>query len=211
MNGSFLTPTNAEIRCWLLATTGHVLDIEYYLTRLGIGIWDPQRPHDIMGEGNKLEWEAIKNFSLQFRHDIHPNVLHEHISAALAFHRQQYHHRMWNEPHPAASVDAMKLGAVDAICSLLESNGRAYQGGAHDFGQIASRITKNPPHKRGWLEIMLPEIARMERPQIEMTSLVDFRNPGMPADNFDIIRGRVDEVLGFLERERGIPRAELTQ
>lgn len=210
MSEEFLMPTPEEIRRWFLATLSHVLDIEYYLTRLQVGTEDPQRPHDIVGEGNKLEWEAIRHFALQFRPDIHPRVLYDRVGQGLVFHRQQYHHQMWNGGgNPNVPDDAMKLGAVDAICSLLESEGREYQGGAHDFEQIASMIAENPEHKRGWMRFMLPEMAKMERPRIELASVLHFRNPGIPTDHFNIIRDRAHDVFVMLVRDHGIPNMAL--
>jgi len=58
---------------------------------------------------------------------------------------------MWNNPDPSdktkripgASDEDMRVGAVDAICSLLEN--RAHQGGIHNYDrvmEIASEHTK---------------------------------------------------------------------
>ena len=62
-----LEPTDKEIQAWLKSALEHVLSIEYYLHQLKVGKEDPQRPHDIVGPGNKLEWPVLRGFAIQYR------------------------------------------------------------------------------------------------------------------------------------------------
>ena len=55
-----LRPSPQEVRNWTLYTLKHSCQVEYYLTKLNLGSKDPQRPHDIVGEGNKYSWPVIK-------------------------------------------------------------------------------------------------------------------------------------------------------
>ena len=55
-----LTPTNEEVGMWLLDTVRHVLHIEYFLNHLALGSNDNERPHDLVGSGNKFECDPTK-------------------------------------------------------------------------------------------------------------------------------------------------------
>ena len=113
-----LIPTEAEVRKWLISSLTHSMHVEYFLLNLGLGERDPERPHDLVGPGNKYEWDVIKGFALQYRL---PKIdFKTHIMPSLAIHRQQYHHRMWNDPSPedrakpiqGATEGDMLVGAV---------------------------------------------------------------------------------------------------
>ena len=119
MSFGIIKPTEREIGQWIVHTAAHAYHIEYFLQRLQIGSEDPDRPHDLMHTGNKFEWPAIKGLALQFRENGNLDF-HQQVMASREYHRQQFHHRMWNQYYPNATEDAMKLGAVEAICLLLE-------------------------------------------------------------------------------------------
>ncbi len=191
-------PTSAEIETWLLGTIRHVQHIEYFLERLQIGKEDPQRPHDIIGYGNKFEWEVIRGFALQYRNRS-PEFFNRYVTPSLERHRCQYHHQKWNNPNPNATDDDMKLGAVDAVCSLLESD-REYQGGKHTPAQIEEIIGKNLEHKRPWLRLIHAEIPRIEQPKLHLIeNLWDFPNIGINTDSYDTLRARVSDTIKMLE------------
>ncbi|MBI2482967.1 hypothetical protein HYV74_02175 [Candidatus Uhrbacteria bacterium] len=59
-----LLPTVDELRWWMLHTVQHVYRVEYYLRELGLGAHDPERPHDIVGTGNKFEWQVASGFAV---------------------------------------------------------------------------------------------------------------------------------------------------
>lgn len=154
-----MRPTVEEIRKWIDETLTHVYNIEYFFSELGVGQNDPERPHDLVGPGNKFEIDVITGFALQYRE---PEVDFEvYVEPALKIHRQQYHHRHWNGQ--VSGPDEMAVGAVDAICSLLES--REYQGGAHNFDEIAGIVESNPEYKREWLRTMLGEMRQIGLPE----------------------------------------------
>lgn len=188
-------------------TTRHVCHIEYYLAALGVGKLDPERPHDIVGPGNKFEWGVIRGFALQAR-DPMPDFNVE-ILPSLELHRIQYHHRRWNNPSqtneadhvPEATADDMRLGAVDAICSMLEP--RDYQGGAHTFKEIAELCEQNPPHKVNWLRELLLQVWDLPKPELGGISLEHIPNIGLPRHMHKAIVRRLDETMTQLFANRG--------
>src|SRR3989338_8348677 len=173
-----MKPRNEEIKNWLVGTIKHVQHVEYYFEQLQFGKEDPQRPHDIIGTGNKFEWEVIKGFAIQYR-DKRQEYFDHYALPSLERHRCQYHHIKWNNPNPTSTDEDMKVGAVDAICSLLEPD-RAYQGGKHTHKEIGLIIEKNPPHKCPWLREISAEIQKIEYPNLQqITQLNNFPNLGI--------------------------------
>ena len=200
MNES-IRPTEQEIMQWIVHTAAHSYHIEYFLQKLQIGAEDPDRPHDLVHAGNKFEWPAVKGLALQFRKNGH-NDFYPQIMASREYHRQQFHHRMWNQYYPSATEDAMKMGAVDAICSLLEP--REYQGGCHSWKEISQIISGDPIHKIGWLRWMCSEMKQIGEPAIKgITKLSEIPRQGIAAETYDIVLGRADETLKELEQTQG--------
>jgi hypothetical protein len=205
-------PTPAEIRQWISETVRHAWHIEYYLQELQVGVADIQRPHDIVGIGNKFEWPCIRGFAMQYRgyklankadRDAH---FEKYTLPALKFHRQQDHHKSWNQYYPNASVDAMQLGAVDACCSLIEP--RDYQGGCHTFDEVEAVAMKNPIHKVAWMLLMSREMERIAKPHIEKITLLKLPGKGISPESRDIITGRVEETIKMLKQDHGIQLPE---
>lgn len=198
-----LTPTKDEMRKWLLDTIRHVSHIEYFLSHLKLGGNDPERPHDLVGPGNKFEWDVIKGLALQYRE---PKVNFEtHIQPALDLHRQQHHHMMWNNPAPGdimrpvpeATASDMLVGAVDTNCSLLES--RMYQGGTHEYSKIREIAEENPPHKTPWMLALIPLMQGIEQPNLKsISNILEIPNVGLPEHIYGRIVRRTWEVLGML-------------
>lgn len=199
-----LIPTEREVRMWLLAAIKHASHMEYFLDHLRLGNNDPERPHDLVGNGNKFEWDVIRGFALQYRD---PKVdFKQHIMPSLELHRQQYHHRMWNEPDTnnknvpviEATISDMLFGAVDANCSLLEN--RSYQGGTHDYGGLREIALKNPPHKTPWMLSLIPLMQRIEQPNLEIiTDLNNLPNVGLPDQIYLQIQRRMCDTLEMLK------------
>ena len=225
MTSELLLPTNEEVEKWMLATLRHSQHVEYFIERLGGGAYfDPERPHDLVGVGNKFDWDVIKGFALQYRD---PKVdFKTYIEPALVLHREQYHHRMWNNPDPnditkkipEADYHDMTLGAIDAVCSLLEN--RAYQGGSHDYDSAEAVARKNPPHKIKWMvdtihamRAWIEYSKKMERPKIErITSLEDFPNIGVNPITYNRTKKRTSETIEMLRTkgyEIGGPRTKV--
>ncbi|MBU0667125.1 MAG: hypothetical protein ABIC91_03385 [Nanoarchaeota archaeon] len=201
-----LIPTEDEIKTWLVSTLQHACHVEYFLGRLNLGTNDPQRPHDLVGPGNKYSWNIIKGFALQYRNPKPDFQIH--IMPALNLHRQQYHHQKWNDPNPndrtkpviGASEDDMLVGAVDAVCSLLENRG--YQGGTHDYNSVIEIAKTNPPHKTPWMLKIIPEMSSLQQPSLEqITSLNNFPNLGLKDEVYDSIVKRTCEVVETLRQK----------
>ena len=195
-----LFPTPEEVTRWVRDSISHAAHIEYYLERLQIGRSDIQRPHDLIGLGNKLEWPAIRGFAMQYRG---PEMFEKYVRPALEYHRQQHHHLAWNEFNPTASPDAMRLGAVDAVCSLLEPRG--YQGGCHTFKDIYGIAENNPIHEVSWMELVAME---MEKVAVKDTKVIfaelSNRVFALPGEKTDAILGRLEETRTMLRQDHGI-------
>lgn len=203
-----LIPTEKEVKTWLISTFQHVCHIEYFLGKLNLGSNDPERPHDIVGPGNKYDWNVIKGFALQYRNP-KPDF-QTHIMPALNLHRQQYHHQKWNDPDPndktkpipGATEDDMLVGAVDAVCSLLEN--RAYQGGICDYDGVIEVAKKNPPHKTLWMMEIIPAMRDLPQPSLDHIILINsFPNIGLKSEVYDSIVTRTKEAVETLRKEQG--------
>jgi len=203
-----LIPSNEEVQQWLISTLQHSCHVEYFLDRLSLGSNDPERPHDIVGPGNKFSLEVINGFALQYRNP-KPDF-QTHIMPALNKHRAQYHHRKWNDPDPNDSTkpmpgstdDDMLVGAIDAVCSLLEN--RVYQGGSHDYESVIEIAKKNPPYKTKWMLEMIPEMRRLKQPEFRTINALNyFPNVGIKKHVYDTIATRTHEVVGQLKIEQG--------
>lgn len=196
-----LIPDTDEVRQWLLDTVRHSYQVEYYLHNLGINCEDPQRPHDIIGPGNKFEWEVMKGLALQNRSD-DPEFFETYVRPCIEMHRQQYHHQAWNFPNDHATDEDMKLGAIDAICSHLDD--RPYQGGTHSFEQIVSIIKEGEPHKVKWMWMVFTPMRQLPGYDLDkIKSLHNIPNHEIPGYMHRRIVERVEETVEMLEREHG--------
>jgi len=174
----------------LVATVRHSCSVEFYVNRLNLKLLDHERPHDVFGPNNKLERNILLPLASQYDKDSNP----DEVKAAVELHRRQYHHRIWNgEPILAYEGDFL-LGAIDAICSMLEY--RPYQGGPHSWNKISffiDRQSHNP--KFPWLKQAFPEMMRIGRPNLELIdSPFDFPNIGLPQEVYDAILQRSRET-----------------
>ncbi|MEI7718676.1 MAG: hypothetical protein WCI72_02320 [archaeon] len=195
-----MQPTTDELRNWLLQTLRHSMHVEYFLDQLKIVSDDPERPHDLVGVGNKFERDVARRLALGSR-DPKPDFL-TYIKPALDLHRQQHHHLMWNEPDKKdpklciyeANFTDMILGAIDSDCSLLENRG--YQGGMHDYEGIREVALKNPPHKTPWMLAVIPLMQSREQPKLEsITDLYSFPNIGVPDKIYKKMQERVAQTI----------------
>jgi hypothetical protein len=208
MNQNELIPTENEVQTWLVSTLKHVCHIEYFLDKLNLGSKDSERPHDLVGPGNKYDWNVIKGFALAYRNP-KPDF-NKYILPSLEEHRKQYHHRMWNNPNPTnitkpipeATREDMLVGAVDAICSLLEN--RQYQGGKHSFDDLTKQVENLfLPHKIPFIKELLPQMRSLKQPDLEqITSLHEFPNIGLNESVYDAIANRTNEVVETLRKEQ---------
>jgi len=203
-------PTLKEVKDWILCTIRHSVMVEYYLYKLGLDVDSQDRPHDIVGEGNKLSWQVIKGLAMQFRSDDSEFFLN-HVRPSIQLHRQQEHHQKWNLPHNMDEA-YLRMGAVDAICSLLEY--RKYQGGSHTFEEIPEIIKKNEkermkvlwllkPQRERWMWEMYEKMKKIPVPDIKrIKSIYEIPNIGIPEDVHKKIKKRVKDTIRML-RQRG--------
>lgn len=201
MNG--IKPTTKEVKDWLLASLRHSCQVEYYLHELGLRNSDPQRPHDIVGQGNKYSWPVISGMAVQHR-SRDARFFEEYVLPSIELHRKgQYHHQVWNQAHRGINHEGMKkLCAVDALCSLLDD--RPYQGGRHTFEQMIPMIKKNEPERAKWFWMVYSQMKGMLLPDIQsITSLQDFPNIGIPKSTYEISREHTLEAVLMLRKERG--------
>ncbi|MBI4440886.1 hypothetical protein HY639_01845 [Candidatus Woesearchaeota archaeon] len=151
-------PSLDEITAWVAAVMNHSSRVEYYLHALNVQVDDGQRPHDLVGPGNKLEWAVIQGLAPK---DKSSPERQRRLRTALELHRQgQHHHHMWNAHNVRATESDLKYGAIDAICSLREP--RDYQGGMHTWDEVTGIIGKNPEHKKQWLWWAMDAIRGLE-------------------------------------------------
>ncbi|MBU0470735.1 MAG: hypothetical protein KKA62_03850 [Nanoarchaeota archaeon] len=199
-----ILPSQEEVEKQFLFTLRHAYSVEYFLHLFDAGHDDPQRPHDLVGEGNRLSLPVL--LGLSFQHRDEEGLKERYIKPAVNLHREfQFHHQMWNPPHPDASDDSMKVGAIDTVCSLRED--RAYQGGVHTFQQIYDKVTqtdhlRNHPRKVEWVIWSLMKIYSAYAPDFKMIDLDYIPNFHLSTEIHKNIVKRVEETKSAL-REKG--------
>ncbi len=200
MSQKDLLPTEEEVGKYMLSMLQHSCNVEYFLNTFGLQSNDPERPHDLVGVGNKFEWDVIKGLALQYRT---PKVdFDKYILPSLKIHRQQYHHKKWNGVGnsrvltlgPNASIVDMIVGAIDATCSHRED--RSYQGGILTYDEIEN-ISRN--RGSAWMLEVIPEMRRIKQPSLELiSSLSDFPNIGVGDEIYERTRTRTNEAVSEL-------------
>jgi len=197
-------PNSLEVFEFMLSTLRHSTNFHYYATHYGIGLKDPERPHDLVGSGNKYEWEVIRGLALMFREGSSESPLQELIYASRERHRKQYHHVKGNgdRPNPNATEEDMKVWALDTACAILEN--RPYDIPVHDYEEVSRRFNTFPEHKRKWAGRIIPKIRALPQPKLELiTNLNDFpKIDGISDDIYDAIVERTRSAVKML-RERG--------
>ncbi|MBU1974885.1 MAG: hypothetical protein KKG59_00620 [Nanoarchaeota archaeon] len=192
-------PTKDALKTWVTNIVRHSSHFHYFLHNLGYGSRDTEFPHDMVGPGNKLTWENASRFALQYL-DPKPDFM-TYIFPAVEDHRQQHHHRMWNNPDPAfktrpvpgATEQDMLGGALDANISLLEN--RAYQGGNHSYEQVLAVVDTNPAHKQHWMRRVVSDMRVLEQPRLEAITLEHIPNIGFEPEIHSHMITRVKEVV----------------
>jgi len=138
--------TKEEVIKYAGSTWEHSKSVHYYLDKIGISIknfkeqHEIETPHDLAGEGNKLEWEVMHGLAYAEKDTPKKKEIFEE---ALKRHRIQMHHKMWNNRN--SPNEWLKYGAIDAVCSLLEP--RLYQNGVHYWDEILKVISSYPSSK----------------------------------------------------------------
>jgi hypothetical protein len=203
-----LFPTSDEIERWIKEVVKHSNHVEYYLNGLGIGDNDPERPHDLVGIGNKLELEVVKGLSLTYR-KMDERLFEKYILPSIEFHRNQYHHQRWNRFNPEATIEDLYVGVVDAVCTLLEN--RTYSGGKEQeelgkkyyWSSVEKKMfEENPKHRVSAAKIIVPRMREIVRPKLGVIEDVfDFPNIGIRDDVYDLMRMRIDDAVSDLRKQ----------
>ncbi len=181
-----------DLSQWIRETTEHSLRVEYYINKLEIIGTDPERPHDIVGVGNKFEREvAIGMITLFTKKN------NRDLEYAIRIHRGQYHHRVWgihraNYNHPDISI-----AVIDAVCSHIENRG--YQTSSDHWDRIETDLYEKRGRIRERFHEVIAQMKRVSIPKIEIKNLDDIKNPGIPEEMFNILRRRVNEARSELE------------
>lgn len=179
----------AYVERWLRGTTEHCMRVEFFLNELSIHGTDLERPHDIVGEGNKFEKDIVLGMATQYREK--RNIL---LTEAIERHRKQFHHRVWGIEK--ATQDDKIIAVIDAICASLESQiYRPYQE-EHGWYEILSRIKyqKSGEVKRLFTEITR-EMIKIGEPEVKIPHLNNLVNPNLDHEVFNKIRERLNETL----------------
>ncbi len=158
-----LYPTSNECLLEILNQAKHSSAVEYFLHHLHHGYEDYQRPHDLVGEGNKFDTRVISYLALEYRV---PRVDCQIIRKGVEIHRRgQEHHRRVNgyALSPSATDDFLLEGMVDAACAIRENRiyakNRAYN--YHDVSRIFA-ASGQPPHKILFMGTILCELIDLE-------------------------------------------------
>ncbi len=208
-----IIPTELEVYSQVMTVLKHVMNFEYFRTYLKLPIVDSQYPHDIAGIGNKYIWPVLKGMALQFR--MPKSDCEKYILPSVRIHRLQHHHKMWNypdhkeidQPNSSATENDLKIGATDAVCSLLEN--RIYQQGAHTYDEILEIIdNKNHPfypksrYQREWMKHMAREMKAITQPLLDMISNpYAFPDLRLPKEVYLAIAVRTHDVLFTLRKQ----------
>jgi hypothetical protein len=196
------TPTTEEIRTWFLVTLRHSCDVEYYLSRLRIGRYDVQRPHDLTGLGNKLCWEVASIMALESRNSSREYFL-KTLLPAVEMHRSgQYHHRPLDEIPILRRRDHKRVNLVDTLCCLLED--RPYFGGERDYDALSEFIAGMQDPRRSSLGRILDRMRSFPRPALnDIGSPVTFPNIGIPQWTYAETCRLAVVAVNLLERDHG--------
>jgi hypothetical protein len=208
-----LIPSTEAVNIHMLFTIRHSCNVEYFLDKLSIGSNDPQRPHDLVGLGNKFKYSVLEGLSLvhEEREEEDEERYKIRIFQSIEEHRQQYHHQKYNlpgsddetKPNENATDEDMYVGAVDSVCAMLE--GRSFQRAIEDYDDVL-RIVRGEsddvrcePHKRPWIELIAPEMQKIKQPSLEeILAVKQFPNIGLPNEMYDLIRERAKDTAEML-------------
>ena len=183
--------TKEEVIKYAGDTWEHSKSVHYYLDKLGISIkkfkkqYEIETPHDLAGEGNKLEWEVMRGFIYTEKEKENDSKKKGIFEEALKRHRIQMHHQMWNDDK--SPDEWLKYGAIDAVCSLLED--RRHQGGSHTWKEIQDIINyeQRSEHQTYWMNWAVEEMKKvtplLKNLEIWISSLLQGNNKSSEEKN----------------------------
>ncbi|OIO61738.1 hypothetical protein COY26_03435 [Candidatus Woesearchaeota archaeon CG_4_10_14_0_2_um_filter_33_10] len=183
--------TKERIREYAINVFEHSNNVHSYLDKLGISIknfkeqYEIETPHDLAGEGNKLEWEVMRGFIYTEKEKENDSKKKGIFEEALKRHRIQMHHQMWNDDK--SPDEWLKYGAIDAVCSLLED--RRHQGGSHTWKEIQDIINyeQRSEHQTYWMNWAVEEMKKvtplLKNLEIWISSLLQGNNKSSEEKN----------------------------
>jgi|GEM_PF-5870406 len=168
---SELKPTEEEIIEYLVNMLKHSSSVEYYKDKIGIKTSDTQSPHDLAGDGNKLNWPILRGLAIENRSN-DPEFFNEIVRPAIEYHRQmQHHHKKWDWPNAGANENDLKAGAVNSICKIIEDCN--YTLDPQTFEDSMEFVKRISPHQYVWMWRMYHEIERISPPEVKSIILMD--------------------------------------
>jgi hypothetical protein len=189
--------TEKAVIQYLLNCSIHSSAAEYWTPRLQIKNQDPQRPHDLEGEGNKLEYEVIQELSLQ--HMPRPYRFQKQIFEGREKHRIQDHHKKGNKPNPFATEEDIKFSVLDTILALGENRGYRKK----DYSLLEMNEFMFPTHQRPYVKPIITQMLDITKPETNrITSIHEIPNIGMPEEMYKSIIQKMSETIEML-REKG--------
>ncbi len=200
MHNTDLIPTQEEVARFVLSTLRHSLRVEYYLNVFDIGHSDPQRPHDIYGNGNKFEWGVLGGLAMET--DVDSDLFKQRVLPAMEIHRHyQHHHRIWNNATNISPEDGLRIGALDALCSYLDS--RYYNGEVRAFDDLQGVINESDLFKRPWLSNIYHRMKKSGEIILDDVTLDNIPNVGISSLLYEKIVDRVVSVREMLHDKVG--------
>lgn len=214
-------PSERELRLQMIENKVHVYNVEYCIHALNFEqyISDPDRPHDIEGPGNKLEFDVLSGIAMRYHPSFEANKEEfnkRFILPSVYLHRnQQYHHivfRSADEDIEDKFISSGKIdwvvGAIDVICAQYEN--RACYGGHHSFDQIIENLKRKPLFKTFICLEMLCDIKQLGIPELNIRSVLDVPNVNLGQDVIDSIESRFAKTVESLS-DMGYDRSLLVK
>lgn len=201
---AILLPAENEVCSELMEILRHSQSVHYFAKMFRLKDLKDPVPHDMEGEGNKLEWSIFRSLALQYRDPkVNPKI---HICPYVKIHRKVYHHQIWQDENMQTelnpSYDDLRFSAIDAISAQTED--RPYKGGKHTYEEAEKRLINNPKHKLRWIKEMLPRMRKVPQPRIELiTNFDSFPNIGIPDEIYDKMVYKITNFIAFLREDKG--------
>lgn len=217
---SELMPTTEEISKYILNKLNHSLVVEYFINFLKMGDYDRQRPHDLVGPGNKFVWAVMKRLSLQDRVDyskddyVNDPIFKNYILKGIIFHRRyQGHHEGcgWNNGVYGNGLNSCDIegkdlsvygvSGIDAIVSNMGED-RPWQSGEDIVKIINDTRKKGQPNKADVMEqlwfLMARHVGIAKSKELRSLSELSENVFNLPLDIYDSIVQRTNYVLEML-------------
>jgi hypothetical protein len=167
-----LKPSSGEVDDFLKNDSRkHCLRMESYGHLMGFLKDDPQRPHDFVGSGNKLEWGVIWGMALQYCNINQQEVYRDYVAPSIGIHRRgQIHHQKWNYLRCSPTEADMLGGATDTLLAMFGGRHYILRNG-DTFNSLESIIPHiNEPYQVEWVEKAYAMMSELDQFDIEKIS-----------------------------------------